>query len=161
MTENVFAQARELAQAQRTMVLATADMQAWVAPVYYLYWGGKFYFFSNPESQHIQAAKANPKCAAAIYRDSDHWREIEGLQMEGRVAQVTDGPEANQVFGAYVAKFPTVRELLAEPLFDLARFLRVFRAEMYVFVANRVFYVNNKEGFASRRDITAELSKLP
>jgi len=161
MTEKVSERARRLAEGQRTMVLATADGPAWAAPVYYVYCRAKFYFFSNAESRHIRATKANPKCAAAIYRDSDQWREIEGLQMEGSVAPVEAGPQAYQAFSTYELKFPTVKERLAEPGFDLAGFLQTFRAEMYVFVADRVFYVNNKEGFASRRDITTEFSKLP
>ncbi len=81
----------ELLRSNRTMVLATADPEPWTAPVYYIYMRRRFYFFSSPRSRHITALEKVALCGASIYRDSDDWRDIEGVQMDGRVQQLDVG----------------------------------------------------------------------
>lgn len=146
--------ALQLVEMQCTLVLATADPAPWSAPVYYLYSHGKFYFFSNPESRHIRAAISHGCCAASIYRESANWQDIEGLQMEGAVQHIAPGKEPLRVLPAYLAKFPTVKDFFNESRIDLSHFSTLFHAEFYAFVPARVFYLNNRHGFASRRDIT-------
>ena len=49
--------ALELIGDQSTLTLATADASGpWSAPVYFVFIDGRFYFFSSPESRHIQQA---------------------------------------------------------------------------------------------------------
>jgi uncharacterized protein YhbP (UPF0306 family) len=144
--------ALELIDASRTMVLATADPAPWSAPVYFLRRGGRLYFFSSPKSRHAVAADGGAACAASIFRDSDDWRDIEGLQMEGVVEPVAPGVEAADVFARYVARFPTVRGFFDGP-FDLGRFLETFRSRLYAFVPARVFYLNNRAGLGKRQEI--------
>lgn len=156
MTDDSQHPALRLAETQRTLVFATADPAPWSAPVYYLYFCGKFYFFSSAESRHVRSAISAGHCAASIYRDSDNWQDIEGLQMDGTICHVEADKEALAVLVAYVAKFPTVNDLFREPQIDLGLtgFRKLFRAELYAFNPTRVFYLNNRNGFASRRDIT-------
>lgn len=154
MTEDSQHPALRLAKTQRTLVLATADPDPWSAPVYYLYSHDKFYFFSNPESRHIRAAIAQGRCAASVYRESETWQDIEGLQMEGTVQHIEATKEAFDVLPAYLAKFPTVKDFFNERAADLSRFCKLFRAEFYAFTPTLVFYLNNHEGFATRSDIT-------
>ena len=153
MTDATVNLALQLIQTQKTLVLATAAPEPWAAPVYYEYQKQRFYFFSGADSRHITAAFSSGRCSGAVFRDSDHWREIEGLQMEGRLEEVRFGAEAARVFAAYVKRFPTVKSFFAEAVFDLAQFAQRFSARLYAFVPQRVFYVNNQIGFGKRREI--------
>ena len=145
--------AAELIASQRTVVLATADPEPWAAPVYYLFRNGRFYFFSSADSRHVAAALASGTCAGSIFRDSDNWREIEGLQMNGRARRShRRGVEADAAFDGYVKRFPTVREFLTGATLGLDAFLRQFRTRMYSFTPERVHYLNNSGGFGSRAE---------
>ena len=156
MTDNSSDLALQLIQTQRTLVLATADPKPWSAPVYYEYQKQRFYFFSAADSRHVTAALSSGRCSGSVFRDSDDWQEIEGLQMEGSLKRVHFGAEAARVFAAYVKRFPTVKSFFVEAVFDFAQFAQRFNARFYVFVPERVFYVNNQIGFGKRREI-----KLP
>ena len=145
--------ALRLIEAQRTLVLATADPMPWSAPVYYLYRNQRFYFFSSESSRHVTAGLASGRCAAAIFRDSDDWREIEGLQMDGSLERVRAGAEALGAFTAYVGRFPTVKSLFADTTIDLDQFTHRFRARLYAFVPKRVQYLNNQAGLGKRQEI--------
>lgn len=142
-----------LIESRRTMVLSTSGEGPWAAPVYYLFVDGRFVYFSSPRSRHIVDALAQGSCAAAIFRDGDDWRDIEGLQMEGAIGDITDEAFATGTFGAYVARFPTVRSFFEEESFDLASFCVKFRARMYGFTPTRAFYLNNRAGFGSRLEV--------
>jgi uncharacterized protein YhbP (UPF0306 family) len=138
---------------QKTLVLATADPDPWAAPVYYVYQLRRFCFFSASDSRHVTAALASDRCAASVCRDSDNWREIEGLQMDGTLGRIPVGAEALQVFRVYLEKFPAVREFFANAAFDFAQFTQRFRTQLFAFVPQRVFYVNNQAGLGQRREI--------
>jgi len=156
MTQDSQHPAARLVDKQRALVLAIADPAPWSAPVYFLYSRGNFYFFSSPESRHIRAAISHGCCAASVYRQSDNWQDIEGLQMEGAVQHIPPGKGALSILSAYLAKFPTVKDSFTEPGFDLnlTSFCNLFHAELYAFRPTRVFYLNNRQGFAARCDIT-------
>ncbi len=145
-----------LIQAQKTLVLATADPNPWSAPVYYEYQEQRFYFFSSADSRHVTAALSSGRCSGAVFRDSDDWRGIEGLQMEGRLEEIRAGTEAIRVFAAYIKRFPTVKSFFVEAVFDFAQFVQRFNARLYAFAPDHIFYVNNQIGFGKRREI-----KLP
>ena len=143
----------QLIQTQKTLVLATADPRPWSAPVYYEYQKQRFYFFSRADSRHVSAALSSDRCAGAVFRDSDDWREIEGLQMEGSLEEVRFGAEAARVFAAYIRRFPTVKSFFDEAVFDFAQFARRFSARLYAFTPERVFYMNNQTGLGKRREV--------
>jgi len=149
----VAARALRLIDERKTLVLATADPEPWTAPVYFLYRNSRFYFFSSPESRHVEAAMATGRCAAAIFRESADWRAIEGLQMRGELTEVTFGAEAIDVFGAYVGRFPTVKGFFLDSTFDFKQFTARFRSRLYAFVPRQVHYLNNQVGFGTRREI--------
>ena len=152
MTDNTADLALQLIQTQKTLVLATVDPKPWAAPVYYEYQKQRFYFFSAANSRHVTAALSSGRCAGAVFRDSDDWREIEGLQMEGSVKEVRVVAEAARVLAAYVKKFPTVKSFFVEAAFDFAQFAQRFRVQLYAFAPERVFYVSNQIGFGERRE---------
>ena len=142
-----------LIASRRTLVLSTPGDGPWAAPVYYLFRGGLFVFFSSPKSRHIVEALASGRCAAAVFRDGDDWRDIEGIQMEGSIRDITDDADAPGVFDAYIARFPTVRSFFEDGGFDLASFGAKFRARMYAFAPSRALYLNNRAGFGARVEV--------
>ena len=82
-----------------TMTLATANSsgQAHAAPVYFAALQSsrlslELYFFSAPDSRHIQDLATNPHAAAAIYPETTGWEDIRGLQLEGSVRLLPEGP---------------------------------------------------------------------
>ncbi len=146
-----------LLQSQTTFVLATADEAPWSAPVYYVYLRRRFYFFSSPSSRHVTAALASGRCAASLHRDSVDWREIEGLQMDGKLEAIRLGGEALDAFVAYLRKFPAVQGWFADSLLDFDSFTQRFRTQLYAFVPVRVWYLNNRAGLGNREEIELPL----
>ena len=153
MTDTNPSLARQLIQSQKTLVLATADPEPWCAPVYYIYRNRRFYFFSSAASRHIEAAAASGRCAGAIFRDSDAWRQIEGLQMIGKLERISVGVEALRVFNAYVNRFPTVKDFFLDSVLNIDHFFDRFRTHLYAFLPERAFYLSNEGGFGKRLEI--------
>jgi uncharacterized protein YhbP (UPF0306 family) len=153
MTDTTADLVMRLIQTQRTLVLATVDPEPWSAPVYYVYQRKRFYFFSGKGSRHVSAALASGQCAGAIFRDSDDWQGIEGLQMGGKVEAVPLGVEAIEAFRAYIKRFPTVKEFFIDAVFDFGQFLDRFRTQLHVFVPEHMFYLNNKMGLGKRHEV--------
>ncbi len=142
-----------LIRSQRTLVLATANPQPWVAPVYYLYQNRQFYFFSKAASRHVSEALAANQCAAAVFRESSDWREIEGLQMEGQLQRIDLGREAATVLRGYVAKFPTVKEFFVDAVLDVRHFAARLRTELCAFLPERVYYMHNQVALGQRTEV--------
>lgn len=153
MNETVNELARKLVLAQKTLTLSVADPEPWSAPVYYVYRRERFYFFSSSDSRHAAAAMKSQRAAGSIFRDSDDWREIEGLQMAGRVEQIGLSVEALDAFSNYIMRFPTIKEFFVGASFDLEQFIQRFGCRLYAFIAEQAFYMNNAHGFAKRTEI--------
>ena len=134
---------------QKTLVLATSDQNApWAAPVYYVYIAPAFFFFSSPQSKHIEHSLSNPVISSALFSDADHWEQIEGIQMVGRIEPVEKTVERAKVTARYLKKFPMARSLLkgaGRTVMDLSAKVR-----LYAFYPEQVFYLNNQMGFGSR-----------
>ena len=63
--ENLRELALDLVNSVSTMTVATCGRDtAWAAPVYYVYQNGVFFFFSKPDSRHIQEALAAGSASA-------------------------------------------------------------------------------------------------
>jgi len=146
-------QALALLEHQKTMALAVnVDYTPWVAPVYYVFQSPGIYFFSSPNSKHIQALCNCCQTAGAIYADSDRWQDIQGLQMIGHVDQVQGRREKLDITARYVVKFPLTLELLA------SKTTKVMDLEskicLYVFWPTEIHCTNNTIGFGRRVLIT-------
>lgn len=144
--------AMKLIDNKRTMVLATSsDNTPWAAPVYYLYTGGAFYFYSSAHSQHTRQALSGKAIAAAIYADGDRLDQIEGLQMTGTVAPVSQAAEKLSVAACYLIKFPLAKSLLGDP--GAAKALPS-DTNLYRLDPLKVYYLDNGAGFGRRLEIT-------
>ncbi|WP_428565299.1 MAG: pyridoxamine 5'-phosphate oxidase family protein [Solidesulfovibrio sp. DCME] len=130
------------------MTLATcADGAPWATDVYFAPLGWRLVFFSAPTSRHCRNLAVSEACAATVHPPVASWREIRGLQMEGRAGPVTGLADKAAATAAYVAKFPFVKDLLANPG-DTAR--KLAKVAPHVFVPCRIRYLDNALGFGAR-----------
>ena len=147
--------AQELINEQSTMAIATAkDNVSWTAPVYYVLNNASFYFFSNPESRHIQESLDSSQASASIYPFVSTWREIKGIQMSGHIKPLPAGLEAIQAIGAYLKKFPFTQDFFeqGQPV-NLEAFKKRFKVRFYRYSPDLVFYLDNRIRFGFRAEI--------
>ena len=139
----------ELIQQASTMTLGTAGAEGpWTAPVYYLYEKQGFYFFSHPESRHVQEGE-NLRCAAAIFSDDPDVEKIRGIQMAGMFSRCRISRETAGIALAYSQRFH-IRVGVGNVL---DYFREVFHAALYRFTPDTVFYMDNCSKFGNRRQI--------
>jgi uncharacterized protein YhbP (UPF0306 family) len=131
-----------------TLSLATTgpEGEPHAAALYYaeLFADGKLrlYFFSEPGSQHALDTARDARAAGAVQVEYQGWQEIRGLQLRGQVRQVPEGPEWDQAWEAYIAKFPFVSGLKAVVTLN----------KLYVFEPTWVRLVGNRSGFGSKEE---------
>ena len=128
-----------------TMTLATAgpDGEPHAAAVYFAADDRpNLYFFSDPESQHIQDIIRDGRAAATIHPECFDWQEIRGLQLRGTVQWVDRGPEWDRAWKLYSAKFPFVAEL--EAVISINQF--------YVLISNWIRLVDNRRGLGFKQE---------
>ena len=145
----------DLINKQSTMALATARADiAWAAPVYYVFYKSAFFFFSDPDSRHIQEAVESRQAAASIYPYADTWQGIRGIQMSGRIRLVTPGLTAVQAIKAYIDKFPFTKEFFKPgQALDLESFGKQFRVRLYRLDPIQVYYLDNQIRFGFREEV--------
>lgn len=138
-----------LVRDQRTLVLATCRANApWAAPVYFLFHWGEFYFFSSPRALHIEQSLSQGKCAAAIFSDGDQWEQIRGLQMTGHVEQIQAKTRRIAVTARFLLKFPFAKAFLQGG--DPSVPELTDRVNLYRFIPESAFVVNNRQSFGRR-----------
>jgi uncharacterized protein YhbP (UPF0306 family) len=147
--------AENLVKEQSTMTFATASGDAaWAAPVYYANMEFNFYFFSDPNSRHIQESLKSNQASAAIFHQSSTWREIRGIQMSGIISPVSVGIEAFRMVRAYLKKFPFTEEFFDQgQKLDLEAFAKRFRVRLYRFKPDLIYYMDNRIRFSFREKI--------
>lgn len=129
------------------MTIATAaGGSGWAAAVFYVNRGFRLYFVSDPRSRHIREGLRNQLVGAAIHEEYRNWREIKGIQLEGKLKQVPLF-QTRGVLQMYLEKFPFVHELLdpTEGVFRIAG--RAIHARFYELVPMRVLYLDNMRSF--------------
>jgi uncharacterized protein YhbP (UPF0306 family) len=96
-----------------TMTLACcSNHEPWVAAVYYARQGFDLIFFSSSKSRHSMFFSQNPRAAASIHGDYKGWKEIKGLQMEGKVEALTTVMAQAKATAIYVKRYPFVRDFI-------------------------------------------------
>jgi uncharacterized protein YhbP (UPF0306 family) len=145
-------EARQLASAlleeQSTLALATVseDGAPHVTPLFYLPGEGlSLYWFSSPRSRHSRNLGSNPKASVTVYRPTDAWREICGVQMQGVASVLTGRTARAEIQERYTARFRLG-----------ATFRAALRASrLYVFRPDRVRYLDNGKGFGFKAEFQA------
>jgi uncharacterized protein len=147
--------AEDLVKEQNTMTFATAfGDAAWAAPVYYANLEFNFYFFSDPNSRHIQESLKSNQASAAIFHPSSAWKEIRGIQMSGRIQSLSPGLESLKALRAYLKKFAFTEEFFdSRQGLDLEAFAKRFRVRLYRFKPDLVYYMDNRIRFSFREKV--------
>ncbi|MBC2712466.1 MAG: pyridoxamine 5'-phosphate oxidase family protein [Desulfosarcina sp.] len=144
-----------LIQGGSTLTLATAGQAGpWSAPVYYICLDRSFYFFSSPESRHIQQALDSGVAAASLFHQADSWQAIRGIQMTGTVQLIRSVALSLKAITTYLKRFPFTREFFPNDTTpDLDSFFSRFKARLYAFTPTDIYYTDNRFGFSARQRI--------
>ena len=151
MPDPMNSQIQEILTTVSTLTLATSGVEQHphAAPVYFAADERlNLYFFSDPDSRHIQDLVDNPQVAGAIYPEVQGWREIRGLQLHGRVDLVESGEVWAHAWAHYQEKFPFVRALRAV----------VARNQLYVFTPTWIRLVDNSQGLGYQQEYSINTS---
>mgnify|MGYP000200477973 CR=1 FL=1 len=153
--EDPLKNALDLIGNESVLTLATCDDAGpWSAPVYFVCLGGGFYFFSSPQSRHIQQAMRSGKASASLFCQADSWQTIRGIQMEGGMGRISDPTLSLKVISAYLKSFPFTRDFfpaIRKP--DPKTFFDRFKVKLFAFMPTEVYYVDNRYGFGNRQKI--------
>ena len=76
----------------------------WASAVFYVNDGLILYFLSAPTARHSRNLEADPRVAATVQEDYSAWRQIKGVQLEGRVSRL-DAVESLRAAACYARKF--------------------------------------------------------
>ena len=135
-----------------TMTLACcSNDEPWVAAVYYARQGFDLIFFSSSKSRHSMFFSQNPRAAASIHGDYKGWKEIKGLQMEGKVEALTTVMAQAKATAIYVKRYPFVRDFIGNSVvFSRKIAEKMTRVALYVFRPTIIQYLDNSAGFGIR-----------
>jgi len=133
-----------------TLTLATAgDGQPWATALYYVNDGFNLYILSKPETRHCQNLAQNPAVAVTINEDYKNWREIKGIQMEGRAYQLSGRGEKARAWALYLRKYPFVKDFIMLPRFKEA----LESVKLYKIVPTAVWFIDNTKGYFNKQKI--------
>jgi hypothetical protein len=118
----------------------------WAAAVFYANDGFSLVFLSTAHTRHAQNLAARPRAAGTVQDDTADWPSIQGIQLEGLV-QALEGADRAAAIALYEAKYPFLREPPAELEAALAR------VRWYRLVPDRLYWIDNRQGFGHREEI--------
>jgi uncharacterized protein len=153
MPEDLKRQVVDYLQSHNTMTLATSFGDSpWAATVFYASDDLRLYFFSAPDSRHCQNLSANARVAVTVQEDYKDWREIKGIQLEGKVMPVDGMVEKAKAMAVYARKYPEVIKLFSDPASGI--FYKAFlKVRFYCVVPEKLFYIDNQQGFGKRQEL--------
>lgn len=142
--------------AHNTVSLATAQAGVpWAATVFYANVGTDLYFLSEPKTRHCQNLLANARVAGTINEDYRDWQQIKGVQLEGRAEEVGGKLELARALGAYLSKYPFVKQFLAPG--QLLQGMKIagksFDIRLWRLRPERLYYLDNARGFSAREEL--------
>jgi len=136
-----------LLRSQSTLALATTDENAapCLAPLFYIVDPGmNLYWLSSPTSQHSRNLARNPAASAAVFRHTQIWNEICGVQMRGKVDLVDDPERRRTLVKTYCERFAL------SSIFRLA----ILRSSLYAFHPQWFRYSDNSVRFGYNFELT-------
>ncbi len=134
------------------MCLATTrDNQPWVAPVFYAVWQNSLIFLSAPHTRHSKHLDLNPLVSGSIQEDYANWKDIKGIQLEGRVERIGDRHK-RAVVNCYADKFPVTGP---DAPVEIARALD--KVGWYQLHIAQMLFIDNSEGLGNRDEVDLNL----
>ena len=90
-----------------------------------------------------------------MYSKGEGWQSIQGLQMSGAVTLVAGKRETVRVLMEYFKKFPFTNEFFKTEigLPNVKRFRQRFKVELYAYIPDKIFYIDNRIRFGFRGEI--------
>lgn len=137
---------RGVLQAESTLVLATVSVDGipHAVPLFYVCDGNRLFWFSSESSEHSINLEREGCVAASIFRSTERWNEICGLQMKGIARQVKDKSTRKAITKIYVERFN---------LGAVFRFA-ISRSTLYEFVPSWIRYINNATHFGYKFELS-------
>ena len=143
-----------LLREQNTLALATTDQrgQPCVAPLYYISDDElNLYWLSSESSLHSENLKLSPNAAAAVYRPTENWKEIRGVQLRGPVTVISDPAKRRALIKAYCERF------------QLGAIFKTAISQCSLYALRPVFfrYIDNSKVFGHSFEIAIEEDSAP
>jgi uncharacterized protein YhbP (UPF0306 family) len=135
-----------LATHQVMTLATTGPLGVWAAAVFYVNDGFDLIFLSAGHTRHAQNMTAVPRIAATIQEDYRDWEQIQGIQLEGEVALLTDVSRETAV-ARYLNKYPFLAQ--ADPKMQAA----LSKVNWYLLKPDRLYFVDNGMGLGHRDEI--------
>ena len=142
-------------QTHNVMTIASCHQNVpWAAAVFYASDGFDLYFLSSPKSRHGTNMAANATVSAAIHEDYRDWREIRGIQLEGRAERLRSLKLQARFWEVYLKKFPFVKQFFsvggqAGSIADILT-AKLAGVRLYRIVPHAVYFIDNSKGFGHR-----------
>ena len=138
---------RVLLESENTLSLATVsqDGSPRVCPLFYITRDTfRLYWVSAESSEHSMNIAVSNEVSIAIYRSTERWRKICGLQMRGHAGVVLDPHLRKEIISDYAARF------------QLGRLLRlgVSRSALFEFIPSWIRYIDNSRHFGYKFELT-------
>lgn len=147
MAGDALAQVRAFLAEQHILSLASIgpDGSPQAANLYYAQAGDwALYFVSVPGSRHAANLARDPRVAVTIHADSQGWRDIRGLQLEGTCSRVS-GARRAEAWACYIARFPFV-------LTDAALAGDLQKVDLYCITPRWLRWIDNTAGLGHNRE---------
>ncbi len=142
-----------LLREQSTLALATTDEtgEPWVTPLYYivdeeltLFW------LSSKASLHSINLSKLSRAAVTVYRHSESWRDIQGVQMRGSASRIDDPKRRREVIKTYCLRFKL------GTIFNLV----ISRCDLFAFRPEFIRMIDNSKVFGNKKELRrGELGK--
>ena len=130
--------------------LATSGSDGpWAAAVFYVSEAYTLYFLSSPGSRHCRNLKEDPRVAVTIQDDCSDWQKIKGIQLEGRVSELS-GEEEALARRLYADKYPLIGQLARAPAAIVKALAKV---RWYRLEPTRLYFIDNSVAFGQRDEM--------
>ena len=93
---------------------------------------------------------ANPLVSAAIHEDYHEWRQIEGIQLEGKAERLRSLKLQAHFWKVYSSKFPFVKEFFQPGALRQLLQPKLASIRLYRIVPTKVWFIDNRRGFGHR-----------
>jgi uncharacterized protein YhbP (UPF0306 family) len=138
-----------LLREENTLALATVDEHGdpSIAPLFYLVDEDlSLFWLSSPSSWHSQNLKKVPRAVATVYRHTESWNDIRGVQMRGLVTVVKDRRRRRLLIKSYSERFKLGTLFVAA----------ISRCNLYEFRPNFFRFIDNSKGFGYKFELIRE-----
>jgi len=135
-----------LVRGESTVALATVDERGepCVAALFYIVDGDlNLYWLSSVNSAHSRNLCISPLASATVYRQTENWKAICGVQMRGRVESISDRERRSAMLKIYCERFALGRVLR----------LAIGRSTLYRFRPEWFRYIDNSMRFGYKFEV--------